>query len=262
MKRRLRFVLVSLTMGLAAAAIGSPLEPAEPRPAAVILISANAEWAAVKALFPAETYERSAFGEFFHKTVTSADGKTRPVIVFFGGWGKVSAAASAQYVLDRWKPDLLFNLGTCGGFAGAIERGTIILVDRTVIYDVIERMSDPDETILEMSTTIDLSWLRGPLPAGVKRMPLVSADQDLDPAAIPRLRAKYGAAAADWESGAIAYVAAKNKTRVLILRGVTDLVGASGGEAYGKIEVFEQAAKTVMSRLFADLPLWLAAAGR
>ena len=38
--------------------------------------------------------------------------------------------------------------------------------------------------------------------------------------------------ALDWESGAIAWVAARNQTRCLILRGVTDLVGEAGDEAY------------------------------
>ncbi|RPI06485.1 MAG: hypothetical protein EHM71_11735 [Zetaproteobacteria bacterium] len=63
--------------------------------------------------------------------------------------------------------------------------------------------------------------------------------------------------AGDWESGAIAYVAARNRRRLLILRGVTDLVGDRGGEAYGNIEVFRRATDTVMRKLFADLPLWL-----
>lgn len=47
---------------------------------------------------------------------------------FHGGWGKIAAVASAQYVIDRWSPELLVNLGTCGGFEGEITKGTIILV--------------------------------------------------------------------------------------------------------------------------------------
>ena len=58
-------------------------------------------------------------------------------------------------------------------------------------------MGNADVSIDEMSTTIDLSWLKGPLPDGVVRGKLVSGDQDLDPAGLPRLREKYGAAAGD-----------------------------------------------------------------
>lgn len=45
---------------------------------------------------------------------------------------------------------------------------------------------------------------------------------------IPMLVSRFGASAADWESGAIAWVADKNRVRCLILRGVTDLVGSRG----------------------------------
>jgi adenosylhomocysteine nucleosidase len=77
---------------------------------------------------------------------------------------------------------------------------------------------------------------------------------------IPQLNARYGAVAGDWESGAIAWVAAKNNISCLILRGVTDLVGSDGGEAYeGNIQVFHENTGTVMKELLDTLPMWLAA---
>jgi adenosylhomocysteine nucleosidase len=227
------------------------------KPAAAVLVSANAEWAVVRALFPSERLDQSPFGEYFVKSFTLPDRSARTVVVFHGGWGKVTAAASTQYVIDRFAPSVLLNLGTCGGFEGAIERGAIVLATKTVIYDILERMGDPEEAIRDYSTAIDLGWLRGDSPTPVLRTTLVSADQDIDPEAIPKLRAKYGAAAGDWESGAIAYVAARNGVRLVILRGVTDLVGAKGGEAYGKIEVFKRNTETVMKKLFDALPAWL-----
>ena len=68
---------------------------------------------------------------------------------------------------------------------------------------------------------------------------------------------KYEAVAADWESGAIAWVAKKNGTRLLILRGVTDLVGTDGGEAYGNLGLFHTRTKEVMKDLFELLPRFL-----
>ena len=70
---------------------------------------------------------------------------------------------------------------------------------------------------------------------------------------------KYQAVAADWESGAIAWVAKRNGVRTLILRGVTDLVGADGGEAYGDYELFVQRTNGIMKKLFDQLPKWLSA---
>ena len=89
---------------------------------------------------------------------------TRYLTLFHGGWGKISAAATAQYVIDHFKPDLLINLGTCGGFEGRIETGTIILVERTLVYDIIEQMSDGAEAIEHYSSELDLTWLPVNLP--------------------------------------------------------------------------------------------------
>ena len=49
----------------------------------------------------------------------------------------------------------------------------------------------------------------------------------------------------------------KEQYACLILRGVTDLVGEDGGEAYGNIELFRERTKTVMRELFRQLPGWL-----
>ncbi len=223
----------------------------------IVIISANAEWRVVKELYPNLDLQRSPFGEYADLELGS-----QPVTLFHGGWGKISAAATAQYVIDHFQPDLLVNLGTCGGFAGRIETGAVILVERTLVYDIIEQMGDGAEAIAHYTTDIDLTWLdRGPktmnrLSSTVRGL-LVSADRDIVVEDIPMLIEKYGAVAADWESGAIAWVAKQNGTRLLILRAVSDLVGGDGGEAYGNLELFHQRTKTVMKDLFEQLPDWL-----
>jgi adenosylhomocysteine nucleosidase len=229
----------------------------------VVVISANAEWRVVKELYPGLEFQQSPYGEFANlPDLSLGSGQFLPLTLFHGGWGKISAAATAQYVIDRFKPDLLINLGTCGGFAGRIEAGTIILVERTLVYDIVEQMGDSEEAIEYYSTKIDLSWLSDDKRDGqqpIVRGLLVSADRDIIVDDIPMLVEKYDAVAADWESGAIAWVAQKNNTRVLILRGVTDLVGGDVGEAYGNIELFHERTKAVMRELFCQLPGWLKA---
>ena len=222
----------------------------------VVLISANAEWRVVKELYPDLEIQESPFGEFANLTFDPSTSLRADLTLFHGGWGKISAAATTQYALDHFKPDLLVNLGTCGGFAGRIQTGTIILVERTLVYDIIEQMGDGDEAIQYYATEIDLSWLKENF-SSVMRGLLVSADRDIVVADIPMLIEKYQATAADWESGAIAWVAQKNRTRVLILRGVTDLVGGDGGEAYGNLDLFHARTKDVMKALFELLPRYL-----
>ncbi len=95
------------------------------------------------------------------------------------------------------------------------------------------------------------------MPARVRRGPLVSADRDLRASEVEGLHQRYSAVAGDWESGAVAWVAHRNQVPVVILRGVSDLVGAEGGEAYANLSVFEAGARLVMKRLFDELPAWL-----
>jgi len=231
-------------------------------PKIVILISANIEWRAVRKLFPDVIFENSPFGEWFliHTNIASGDHpgpSSIPLVFFHGGWGKISAAASTQYVIDKYSPDLLINLGTCGGFEGEIERGTIILAEKTVVYDIIEQMYDYDDHIDHYTTKIDLSWLESDYPLEVYRSLIVSGDKDLVAEDIKNLKTKYRAVAGDWESGAIAYTSILNKTRLLILRGVSDLVGEKGGEAYGNAEVFEENTEKILGKLVESLPQWI-----
>lgn len=224
---------------------------ATPRPPdrdAVVIVSASAEWRALEQVVHADARGTTPWGE-----TLEAGG----VLYVHGGWGKVAAAASAQYAIDRWHPRVLVNLGTCGGFAGAVKPFDVVLADRTVIYDIVERMGDPKEAIDAYATPIDLTWVGTP-PSPVVRGTIVSADQDLDPARLDELRGTYHAVAADWESGAIAHVAAQNHTRVLILRGVSDVVAPAGDVTYGNPLAFDEAARRVMGELVRVLPAWLA----
>jgi adenosylhomocysteine nucleosidase len=222
----------------------------------VVLISANAEWRVVKAVYPNENYQATPWGEFFEKRILTSKGDV-PVIFFHEGWGKVAGAGATQYAIDRWNADIFINLGTCGGFEGSVKRFQTLLIDRAVIYDIKEAMGDSKEAIADYSTDIDLSWLT--YPDSIQRTLLVSADRDLVPEELESLKQNYGAIAGDWETGAIAYTCKRNKKKLLVLRGVTDLVSSAGGEAYGKPEVFQNGTEVVMKKLLNELPLWLPA---
>src|SRR5262249_49301347 len=225
----------------------------------VVIISANTEWRVVRSHYPEPQLHPSPLGDWFVVTHELGE-RVEPVIFFHGGWGKIAAAASTQYAIDRWSPAMLINLGTCGGFEGEIAKGTILLVERTIVYDIVEMMSDYEAAIASYATTLDLGWLGESYPHDVQRSLLVSADRDVQVAEIPQLKARYGAIAGDWESGAIAYIAARNNVRCLILRGVTDLIGETG-EAYGNVAVFREGTEEVFHLLLRTLPAWIALAG-
>lgn len=223
----------------------------ERRISIAVIVSARAEWAVTREVFNDPVVESSPLGAYFTTHLAGTD-----CLLFHGGWGKVAAAASAQYVIDRWQPRLVVNLGTCGGFDGLVDVGEVILVNETVIYDIYERMVDPLAALAHYATRIDLTSFRQPYPQEVRIGRLISADQDIDPAMVAVLAADFSAVAADWESGAIAWTAARNNTRVLILRAVSDLVSAEDGELYRQGD-FKDRAREVMLPLLRALPAWL-----
>lgn len=219
-----------------------------------VLISAGAEWRGFLPHFSKANLQTTPYGEAFQITIHGL-----VVVCTHGGWGKVAAAGSTQYAIDRWHPEWIVNLGTCGGFSGQVERNAIILAEKTVVYDIIEQMMDYDQGIAHYNVEHDLSWLPEPPPQPVTIGTLASADRDILPEDIPSLIQKYNAAEADRESGAIAWVAHQNGLPCLILRGVSDLVNEADGVAYGNYAFFKEQCKTIMTSLSQSLPDWLTA---
>jgi len=228
------------------------------KPEIVVLISADEEWKVVKETRePTQPLYSSPFGEWFLHDLDILDSRV-PIVFFQTGCGKIPAAASTQLVLDKWNPRLIINLGTCGGFKGNVNKGDILLVNETVVYDIRERSGHQDEQIKKYRTNLDLSWLEKPYPMNAALVTMATADQDLDPEIIPFLHEKYRAVAADWESGAIAYVGQKkDKMKCLIVRGVSDVVDSSKAKPSSEEEIRE-GTRIIMKRLMHRLPEWIA----
>jgi len=215
-----------------------------------VLISANAEWRALKPFYPGAVVKTSPYGEYFYRDVDH----TR-VLFFQGGWGKVAAVASTQYVIDHFHPARLMNLGTCGGVEGRIQRFEIVAPEKTVVYDIAEAMGDSAEAIAHYTTTIALP---AKLPAA-RKVTMYSADRDLTSAGLREIDRRFQPVVVDWESGAIAWVANRNHVPLLILRGVSDLVSFEKAEAEANLGLFAENAGRVMKKLATDLPQWIAA---
>ncbi len=224
-------------------AVQVPKPPPAPEP--LVIVSAHAEWAGVRAKIPIERTDKTPYGETFE---TSLGGTT--VRFFHGGQGKIAAAGSAQYAIDRWHPSLIVNLGTCGGLGDAAHEGDVILVDETIVYDIVERMGDAAEAIREYSSKPEVSRWPATLRSAVRVGHIASGDRDLAPEDVTALRAQYGAVAGDWESGAIAWVGAKAGVRVVIVRVVTDVVGdAAPDPTYGAPDEWQKRAHAAMAKL-------------
>ena len=205
-------------------------------PPIIVLISADFEWNAVVDLIrPAET-RSTPFGAAFFSQL----GK-HTLLMAHSGWGKTATAAACQHLIDLHQPQLILNLGTCG-LKGA--RSADLLPEETAMYDIVEGMSAYSEALAYYHTRADLGWLPAKLPPGVRRTRIVSADQDIQPCNVVLIANYFHAPAADWESAAFAWTAAKNKTPWLIW-GVSDWSVES--EAYQNVVLVTRA--QIMARL-------------
>jgi adenosylhomocysteine nucleosidase len=120
-------------------------------PTLAVIISANAEWEAVRLMYSRHQIRHSPYGEYFRANLGD-----HPALFFHGGWGKVAAAASTQYVIVHFKPENLINLGTCGGIEGRINRFDIVAVERAVIYDIHEAMGESTDAIAHYTTELNV----------------------------------------------------------------------------------------------------------
>jgi len=238
--------------------VNTNMKPVNGNSNIVILICADAEWEVIaEDIYPdINTTFPSPFGQWFPYDLNVAGANT-PVIFFQTGCGKIPAAAATQFVIDKWHPQLIINLGTCGGFKGKVKKGDTLLVTRTVVYDIRERSGHHEEHIAKHTTDLDLTWLKKPYPMDAEPVTMATADQDIDPEMVPRLIEQYGAEAGDWESGAIAYIGhKKNRLKCLIMRGVSDVVDPSKAKPSSEEEIRE-GTRTVMRNLISGLPQWI-----
>ncbi|HHX08734.1 MAG TPA: 5'-methylthioadenosine/S-adenosylhomocysteine nucleosidase [Chloroflexi bacterium] len=218
----------------------------------VVLISAGTEWRAVLDLLQPDLIHSTPLGDLFECQLSG-----HPLLFFHSGWGKTHSAASSQYVIDHWAPKLVINLGTCGGLEDLAQVGEVFLVTKTIMYDVIERMGDPDQAIEFYSTSLDTSWIEEELPVETRRSTLASADQDIAHNNHGFLANIVKVPAADWELASIAWVLDKNETKGLILRGVSDIVSQTRSETDANKALWQSRVKKIMQKLLHDLPFYL-----
>ena len=223
-----------------------------PRTRFVVLISADGEWQAVLHYALPSIQHPTPYGNWFSQNIVHFS-----VIFMHAGWGKVSTAGACQFAIDAFQPQLMVNLGTCGGLEGLAELGEILCVSETAFYDIYESMADYAQAIEFYSSKADLSWLPEELTEHTRRARLVSADQDIQPRAYERLTQEFGAVAADWESAAFAWVAKRNGIPWLILRGVSDLVSPTKAETAGNLSLWQARTDQIMEDLLNQLPWYL-----
>ena len=209
----------------------------------VVLVCAESEWSAICSI--TQPVDQGILAGCAWRKVELAG---HEVTFLHTGWGKIAAAAGAQAAIDRWDPRLLINIGSCGGLAGQLAVGDVVLADRVIVYDIIEQIGDPQAALDHYTTRLNNSEAPSSF-LSAKRVTLVSADRDCLCSDVEILKTVFGASAVDWESGAIAFTARKNGRNAYILRAVTDVVSPDRGSVYGDENSYQLRVREIMGGL-------------
>jgi adenosylhomocysteine nucleosidase len=215
----------------------------------VVLVFARREWrATLEHLGGADAIQETAIGPSLALSWPAPAGPVNGVVVH-PGIGKIAAASAAQFALLTWQPRLVAVLGTCGSISPELKPLDLLLATRTVVYDFTSAVPQANASMLRSQATDlpgDVSLAEMPFP--VSPAVLATGDGDPSPAQVERLRRDEGASAVDWESGAVAWVCARDRTPCLILRGVADDATATGA---AQLEAYSRNTPLVMERLWA-----------
>lgn len=171
------------------------------------------------------------------------DGKRGGLLLVETGIGKVNAASATSLLCDRYRPDIIINTGSAGGFSEKLSVGDVVVGSQF-------RYSDVDATGFDYqlgqvpqmpaSYTVAEKWLTlQPLLVKDKDYQIhhgliVTADSFMsNHQQVEAIKAAFPTAiASDMEGTAIAQVASFYDIPVLNIRGISDIAGSEAAKAF------------------------------
>ena len=166
----------------------------------------------------------------FH-VITGSLGKYK-IILSKSGVGKVASATTTQYIIDKYKPKYIINIGISGSLSPSLKTGDIIIAEKMIQHDFdVTAFGHPkgymDNGIEPNKPTIYYSdkKLIEKFNKNNYIKPVTIATGDIfitDVKLKKRKKKDFSASAIDMESAAIAQTAKRNNTPLIVLRIISD----------------------------------------
>ncbi len=152
------------------------------------------------------------------------------VIIAISGIGKVSAALTTQFLIDKYSPKFIFNFGTCGGMNSSVEILNYYLIDKCCQFDFDLRELDgvPLGYIQEYDTVYFDTYTKG--IDFLKTSRVASADRFTNDINDINAINEIGCSLRDMEGGAIAQVCTSNNIPLIMVKGISDVYGNGTAE--------------------------------
>ena len=168
-----------------------------------------------------------------NKKVYEGEFENEKIVLIISGIGKVNAAVSTQFIIDKYKVDKLLNFGLAGGIGKGIEIGDIYFVEKAVQYDFdlsllnnveIGRLEEFDDKYINVTTIKGSEF-------GLKK--LATGDRFNEDKNDEKLLVEYMKAdLRDMEGGAVAQVAVMNNKPFYMVKAVSDKIEKDSISSY------------------------------
>lgn len=197
-----------------------------------------------------------------YQIITGQIGKNK-IILAKSGVGKVSSATTTQYIIDRYHPTYIVNIGIAGSLSPDLKVGDTIIAKKMVQHDFdvtafgcpkgyISNGIEPNKpTIFYSDKKLIDKFKKGNC---VKQGTIASGDIFvMDIRLKNSIKREFGADAIDMESAAIAHTAKRNNIPVIVVRTISDgVVDKTNVYNKNKLDIAKKPAQVVIDVLKAD----------
>ena len=159
----------------------------------------------------------------------------KEVVLIITGIGKVSSALSTQLLIDNYNPEIIINFGSVGAVNSEIHVGEYVLVNKACQFDFDLREIDP--VPLGYNQDYDRAFFETYSPTSLpyKKVTLGTSDKFTSKKEIIEEIIAMGVDIRDMEGSAIAQVCTSNNSKLIMLKGITDVYGlGTDGEQFVK----------------------------
>ena len=147
-------------------------------------------------------------------------------VLAISGIGKVNASLTTQLLIDQYSPDFIINFGTAGGIDSSVKVLEYYVIEKCCQFDF--DLRDLDGIPLGYIQDYDMAFFPSytvKYPVKMQIKTLATADRFTESKLDTQEILNIGCNVRDMEGGAIAQVCYTNNVPLLMIKGITDVVG-------------------------------------
>ncbi len=195
------------------------------------------------------------------RSIYVSDYEDKKIVLSVSGIGKVNSAACTQYLIDRYSPDAVINVGIAGGLDRALSVLDMVVAENTMYHDfhplsLLEEegslgtyVFNCDPSLVSLATSACNKLKENGRIKNFTLGRVVSGDSFVEDDAISKaLRDELGASCVEMEGASISHVCLLNKIPFLVIRSISDFADNNAGMSYESfaIQAARQAGETLL----------------